>query len=57
MSSLLQLLVVVGVAVAGAIIALRIDRIEHSDARQHQIHFPDHKNDLGQRGVAMSRLR
>lgn len=56
MTPFLQLLVAVGVAVCGAVIALRIDKKEHCDSRQHQIPFPEQNDDLQHRGVAMSRL-
>ena len=55
MTPFLQLLVATLVAIGGAIIALRIDRKEHSDSRQEHIHFPKHDDgDLKRRGVAMS---
>lgn len=55
----LQLLVAAGVAISGTFIALWIDKKEHCDSRQTNIHFPERRNDdeHEHRGVAMSRLR
>ena len=57
MTPFLQLLVAVAVAIVGSIVALRIDKKEHGDSRQHHIHFPEQNEDHEQRGVAMSRAR
>lgn len=57
MNSLLQLLVGVGVAVAGAIIALRIDKKEHRDSKPNHFDYPGGRNDREHRGAAMSSYR
>jgi len=54
MTSLLQLLVAVGVAIAGAVVALRMDKKEHMDRRQEHMHFPEQSDEIKPRGVAMS---
>jgi cbb3-type cytochrome oxidase subunit 3 len=58
MTPYLQLLVAAGVAIAGTIIALRIDKKEHRDARQGTLDLRNDENDrLKNNRVAMSRTQ